>query len=204
MKKSHIALALLLLVPAALVQAGVFLKSDDYEEGEEIVDVFLGPDDYAVMMDDFERRDQDFDWGWALTQGATGKGKIKEKHLKNLGFDIQSYSSVTIAPVENHAGIVKDEELQEIGEAWEAVFDQLGIDVVPQGGELLFESAIVDINREGGGFAFVKIEPFVEFEIRLRDTKNDRDLLLIREQEHNETPEGSAMDIANALVLFFR
>ena len=51
-----------LAVPAHA--ADTFVESDDYKDGEEIVNVFLKADDYRSMVEDIERNGEAFDWGW--------------------------------------------------------------------------------------------------------------------------------------------
>lgn len=195
----------LLILAGAPAQAERFIKSDDYEEGEEIVGVFLTDDDYRIMVDDLERRGQEFDWGWALTAGWE-PGKKTRQEADDLGFDLGDYATVRIPEVENFAGIMKDEELAEVRDAFVLAAEQLGLEVVGTGGaaDLELAVAIVDVNREGGGFGIFKVDPFIEMEIRLRDLGADRNLMLLRHQKHSETPGGSALETANTLVQFFR
>lgn len=224
---------LVLLVGGATAgnAADSFLESDDYKEGEEIVNVFLQEEDYRIMADDFERRGQSFDWGWALTpqwerqagadaeqdgggeekKGLLGRfrgrgGPKLENEPKELAFDVTSYRTVRIPEVENFAGIVSPEELGGIRDAFVLAMEQLGLEVVGggQGADLELAAAVVDVNREGGGFGWIQVEPFIELELRLQEVAGERNLLLIRNQEHADTPERSALEFANQLVLFLR
>lgn len=200
-----LALAALLAGGPASFAADVFIESDDYREGEEITGVFLTDEHYRVMVEDLERRSQDFDWGWVLTAGGS-PDRAHKKKVKDLGFSISDYGTVRVPEVENFAGIVRDEELEEIRDAFVLAAEQLGLEVVGTGGaaDLELAVAIVDVNREGGGFGIFKIDPFIEMEVRLRDLGADRDLILIRHQKHSEEPEGSALETANMLVQFLR
>lgn len=200
-----LAAALLLAGGPAAFAADTFLKSDDYEEGEELTGVFLTDEHYAVMVNDLERRGQGFDWGWVLTPGGS-PDRTHKKEPKELGFSISDYATIRIPEVKNFAGIMKDEELGEVRDAFVLAAEQLGLEVVGTEGEADLELAvaIVDVNREGGGFGIFKVDPFIEMELRLRDLGTDRDLMLLRHQKHSEEPEGSALETANMLVQFLR
>ncbi len=195
----------LVILGGTPAQAKMFIDSDDYEEGEEIVGVFLSDEHYRIMVDDLERRGQEFDWGWALTPGWQPGQKTRQEP-KDLGFDLSDYATVRIPEVENFAGIMKDDELDEVRDAFVLAAEQLGLEVVGTGGAADLELAvgIVDVNREGGGFGIFKIDPFIEMEIRLRELGGDRNLMLLRHQKHSETPGGSALETANTLVQFLR
>ncbi|HSL81810.1 MAG TPA: hypothetical protein VLF66_03485 [Thermoanaerobaculia bacterium] len=198
-------LALLLAAVPAALAADTFIESDDYKEGDEIVGVFLTDGDYRVMVEDLERRGQDFDWGWVLTAGGS-RDKAPKKKVRDLGFAASDYATIRIPAVRNFAGIVRDEELAEIRDAFVLAAQQLGWEVVGTEGAADLELAvgIVDVNREGGGFGIFKIDPFIEMEIRLRDVGHDRDLMLLRHQKHAGDAEGSALQTANMLVQFLR
>jgi hypothetical protein len=200
-----LAAALLLAGGPAAFAADTFIKSEDYEEGEEITGVFLTDEHYGVMVNDLERRGQGFDWGWVLTPGGS-PDRTHKKEPKELGFSISDYATIRIPEVQNFAGIMKDEELAQVRDAYVLAAEQLGLEVVGTGGEADLELAvaIVDVNREGGGFGIFKVDPFIEMELRLRDLAADRDLMLLRHQKHSEDPEGSALETANMLVQFLR
>lgn len=200
-----LAAALLLAGGPAAFAADTFIKSDDYEEGEEITGVFLTDEHYSVMVNDLERRGQGFDWGWVLTPGGS-PDRTHKKEPKELGFSVSDYATIRIPEVQNFAGIMKDEELAQVRDAFVLAAEQLGLEVVGTGGEADLELAvaIVDVNREGGGFGIFKVDPFIEMELRLRDLAADRDLMLLRHQKHSEDPEGSALETANMLVQFLR
>lgn len=200
-----LAAALLLAGGPAAFAADTFIKSEDYEEGEEITGVFLTDEHYGVMVNDLERRGQGFDWGWVLTPGGS-PDRTHKKEPKELGFSISDYATIRIPEVQNFAGIMKDEELAQVRDAYVLAAEQLGLEVVGTGGEADLELAvaIVDVNREGGGFGIFKVDPFIEMELRLRDLAANRDLMLLRHQKHSEDPEGSALETANMLVQFLR
>lgn len=183
----------------------VYTDSDDFKEGEEITGVFLTEEHYRVMVEDLERRGQDFDWGWVLTPGGSADRAPKKK-VRDLGFAVSDYATIRIPEVQNFAGIVKDEELAQVRDAFVLAAEQLGLEVVGTGGEADLELAvaIVDVNREGGGFGIFKVDPFIEMELRLRDLAANRDLMLLRHQKHSKDPEGSALETANMLVQFLR
>ncbi len=222
-----LALSLLVAAPVAHADEETFFQSDDYEEGEEIKNVFLKDAEYRIMIEDLERNGQEFDWGWALTPGWQGAdaAPVEEpqpkrrfgrgggggasnlvQEPKQLGFDITSYGTISISDVENFSGLMSPDELAAVRQAFALGFEQLGLQVVGAGApaDLDLDLALVDINREGGGFGWVQIEPFIEIELRLRDTANDGDLLLIRNQEHGEDAEAAALQYANQLVIFLR
>ena len=221
------ALALVLSLPAAPARADLFIHSDDYKDGEEIVGVFFGDEEYAKMVDDFERNGQQFDWGWALTPGWAQKaataesdqgkkkkgffGRFKnrgpepEQEPKELGFDLADYKTVRVPEVKNFSGIMKDDELASVRESLELAMKQAGLEPVESGpADLELSAAVVDINREGGGFGLIQVDPFIEIEIRLRDLDNDRDLLLLRNQEHGDTPTDAALEYASQIAIFLR
>lgn len=223
------ALALALSLPAVPAHADLFIHSDDYKDGEEIVGVFFGDEEYAKLVDDFERNGQQFDWGWALTpdwesaaaradsdDSAKGKkkgffGRFKkrgpepEQEPKELGFDLADYRTVRVPKVENFSGIMKDDELASVRESLELAMKQVGLEPVESGpADLELSAAVVDINREGGGFGLIQVDPFIEIEVRLHDLKNDRDLLLIRNQKHGDTPTDAALEYASQIAIFLR
>lgn len=195
----------ILVAGSPALAADVYIESDDYREGEELTGVFLTDEHYQVMVEDLERRGQSFDWGWVLTPGGS-PDRAPKKKVKDLGFSVSDYGTIRILEVENFAGIMKDDELAEVRDAFVLAAEQLGLEVVGTGGAADLELAvvIVDVNREGGGFGIFKIDPFIEMELRLRDLGSDRDLMLIRHQKHSEDPEGSALETANMLVQFLR
>ena len=101
---------------------------------------------------------------------------------------------------------MSDDELAEVRQAFVAGFEQLGLQVVAAGApaDLTLGIAMVDLDREGGGFGFIEVDPFLELELRLRDTAKDQDLMLIRHQKHGDELEEAALQYANELVIFLR
>lgn len=192
-----IAIGALFLTAPAHADADLFIESDDYKEGEEVVGKFLTDDDYRVMVEDIERNDIEFDWGWVKSPSK------KPDRPKQLGFDLGSYSTVTVPEVPNHhRGIVSDETPSEVHSALTQVMEQLGLEVVPSGGDLEFSGAIVDYKKGSTNVFFARIDPFIELELRLRDTGSGEDLLLLRHQDHADTPEYGAVEIADKLIRF--
>jgi hypothetical protein len=189
----------------AQAKKDVYADTDDYKDGEEIVDVFFGEAEYSILVEDFERNGEELDWGWALTPEWESGSRKLENEPKQLAFDLSSYSTVRIPEVENFAGIMKDDELASVRESFELAVKQLGLEAVRSGdADLELKAVVVDINRKGGGFGLIKVDPFIEMEVRLRDLGRDRDLLLIRNQEHADTPDDAALDFASQLARFLR
>ena len=229
MTKNRLGLAaasfvLVLATPSAL-HADTFLQSDEYKEGEEVVNVFLKEGDYAIMVEEWMRNGQEFDWAWALTPGWTApsaapaesgggmRGRLRgrsgpklDPRPKQLGFAISDYKTAYVAPVANHAGIVKPEELAQVHDALVQAIGEMGLAPAKSAEEadLVLESALVDLNREGGGFGLIQIQPFIELELRLRDRAGDRDLFLARTQKHAPSAFDAALTLASQVVLVLR
>lgn len=190
-----------LAAPPAHADEDVYSDTDDFKEGEEIVDVFLGIDEYSIMVEDIERNGEELDWGWALT--AAGDRPVQEP--KELGFDLSDFSTVRVPEVENFAGVMKDDELESVREALELAAKQLGLEAVRSGdADLELKAVVVDLSRKNRGFGLIKIDPYIEMEIRLRDLREGRDLLLLRNQEHADTPEDAALEYASQVAKFLR
>lgn len=207
------------------LRADTFLQSDDFKEGEEVVNVFLKEDDYAIMVEEWMRNGQEFDWAWALTPGWAApaaapaesggglRGRLRgrsgpklDARPKQLGFAISDYKSAYVAPVANHAGIVKPEELEQVRDALLQAIGELGLEPAKSAEEadLVLESALVDLGREGGGFGLIQIQPFIELELRLHDRAGDRDLFLARTQKHAPSAFDAALTLASQVVLVLR
>ena len=221
------ALAAVLAVPVALHADDSFLDSDDFKDGEEVVNVFLKEADYAIMVEDFARNGQEFDWAWVLTPGwaqpeaaaapASGGGlrgrlgrrssgpKLDPKP-KQLGFAISDYKTAYVPAVQNFAGIVRDEELAQVHEALVAAVKEMGLTPASNAGsaDLVLEAALVDVGREGGGFGYVQIDPFIELEIRLKERAGDRTLFLARQQKHAPDAFDAALSLASQIALVVR
>lgn len=193
---------LVTLAGAASARAGgdSFLKSDDYKEGEEVVKVFLQDEDYAKMIDDAERNDVDLDWAWV----DTGDGKMKPK-VKQLGFDVRSFGSVTIPEIRSfHKGMVPPEVTASVRENLVKACEHLGLEVVESGGALELGAALVDYKQDSSWTPWGNIKPFIEVEVRLRATEGDRVLALIRQQTHGDGATGAAFNFADQLMRFLQ
>jgi hypothetical protein len=217
------ALLAVLSSPAAL-QAESFLESDDYKEGEEVVNVFLQDDEYAIMVEEWARKGQEFDWAWVLTPGWAApaapaadsgggvRGRLRgrsgpklEAKPKALGFSISDYKTAYVAPVGNFAGIVKPEELAQVQDALEQAIAEMGLQ--PGGADsadLVLESALVDLGREGGGFGLIQVQPFIELELRLRERESGRALFLARTQKHAPDAFDASLTLASQVALVLR
>ena len=229
MTKNRLGLAaasfvLVLATPSAL-RADTFLQSDDFKEGEEVVNVFLKEDDYAIMVEEWMRNGQEFDWAWALTPGWAApaaapaesggglRGRLRgrsgpklDPRPKQLGFAISDFKTAYVAPVANHAGIVKPEELAQVHDALVQAIGEMGLAPAEsaEAADLVLESALVEVNREGGGFGLIQIQPYIEMELRLRDRAGDRDLFLARTQKHAPSAFDAALTLASQVVLVLR
>ena len=228
MSKHRLALAaltaaLLGFAPSAL-RADTFLESDDYKEGEEVVNVFLKEGDYAIMVEEWTRNGQEFDWAWALTPGwaapaaapAEGgglRGRLRgrsgpklDARPKQLGFALSDYKTVYVAPVANHAGIVKPEELEQVHDALLQAVAEMGLAPAASAADadLVLESALVEVNREGGGFGLIQVQPYLELELRLKERAGDRNLFLARTQKHAPNAFDAALTLASQVVLVLR
>lgn len=65
---SHLALLFLLLPRQVASADDTFYTSDEYRDGEAgVVNVFLHEPEYRLMVEDIERNDAGFDWGWVRT-----------------------------------------------------------------------------------------------------------------------------------------
>lgn len=214
-------LILALALPASA--ADYFVNSDDYKDGEEIVNVFLKEADYRLMVEDIQRNGEEFDWGWVKVAGATvapaaedeskKKGLLKKfsrgggpdvSNPRQLGFDLSSYKTVSIPEVKNFSGVVPQHLPGEVRDAFVQAAQTLGLEVVKGKGDLELEVAIVDIKRDSTYIYFANVQPFIELEMRLRDAKTGENLMLLRNQAHSDTPADAAMNYASSLVKFLR
>jgi hypothetical protein len=218
-------LLILPLIASPLHAQDTYIDSDDYKDGEEIVNVFFHEPEYRLMVEDIERNDESFDWGWVKTAQATAenppptdgkKGRFSRllSHLPKpgrmnpaepgaLGFDLHSYKTVSIS-VQSFAGLVKPATLDAVREAFTLAAQQLGLAVVKEGADLELGVAIVDIKRDSTYAYVATIEPFIELEMRLRDVHKGENLILIRNQAHSTTPEDAAFRYADVLIKFLR
>jgi hypothetical protein len=222
-KPFAIAFAVLLAAPLAL-QADTFAESDDFKEGEEVVSVFLKEPEYSIMVEEFMRNGQEFDWGWALTPGWAApaaaaesggglRGRLRgrsgpklDPSPRELGFKLTDYKTVHVPAVQNFAGVVRPEELEQVHEALLEAVKEMGLQAVnsADSADLLLETALVDVNRDGGGFGYIQIDPFIELEIRLRERATSRDLFLARTQKHSSDAFDASLALASQLALVLR
>lgn len=200
-----------------------FIESDDYTDGNEIVNVFLKEADYRLMVEDIERNAEAFDWGWVKTAAApeaapeqqkTGKlGRLLRLPRRGpnpaepgaLGFDLHTYKIVSVS-VQNFAGVVQPSTITAVREAFALAAGEMGLMVAPEGAQADLELgvAIVDLKRDTTYVYFANVDPFIELEVRLRDGRAGENLVLLRNQSHSTTPEDAALNYANALVKFLR
>lgn len=223
--------AIVLLCPVGPAWAGeIFLESDEYEDGEEIVDVFLTAREYAVMVEDIERNGETFDWGWVRTPGGPEPGVAQRAEEqpkrglrellprrsrglvdepKELGFDLRQARTIAIAPLWNHAGLLDEAELQALREPFVRLGRQLGLEVVddPADADLALGIALVDISRDARTVPFpvaIRVEPSVTLELRLIDLRLQTDLILLRNRSHAADVEAAALRYASNLLTFLR
>jgi hypothetical protein len=223
MKITH-AMVSLLLIPLPLLAQDTYADSDDFKERTEVVNVFLHESEYRLMVEDIERNDEEFDWGWVKTSQAQPQSAPAAEEKKGrfarlrsrlprrgpdptkpgaLGFDLRSYGKVSLS-VQNFAGVVPEKTLAAVREAFTLAAQQLGLAVVKDGAPLELGIAVVDIKRDSTYAYVATIEPFIELEVRLRDAKTGENLVLIRNQAHSTTPEDAAFRYADVLVKFLR
>lgn len=213
------------LLSAGSVQAAeYFNESDDYKDGEEIVNVFLKEDSYRLMVEDIERNGETFDWGWVKVAGAEpaaaeepkkgglmgklkggrGGGRGNPAEPKNLGFSFSNYKTVSIPKVQNFAGMVPAETPVKVRDGFVQAMETLGLQVVEGNADLTLELAIVDLKRDSTYIYFANVDPFIELELRLRDNAAGENLILLRNQAHANSPEDAAFEYANTLLKFLR
>jgi hypothetical protein len=211
----------------------VLLESDVYEEGEEVVGVFLGPPHYAVMVEDIERNGQTMDWGWVRTpagpspedplaavdpanqrgwrkivkRGSRAMGLVDKP--RQLGFNWASYRTIAVAPLANYAGLLTDEEVAALREPFVMLGTQLGFEVVenPAEADLLLGVALVDISRDARTVPFpvaIRIEPSLTLELQILERATQSDLVLIRNRAHSTDIQAAALRYANLLLMFLR
>lgn len=216
------------LVAALLAAAGTpawagdyFIESDDYKDGEEIVNVFLKADDYRMMIEDIERNGETFDWGWVKTAESAaqpaaddkkglkrfrGRGGANPAEPKNLGFALSSYKTVSIPKVENHSGLIPPGVPDEVRESFAMAMKEAGLTVVDEGkkADLELKVAIVDYKSDSTYIYFANLDPFIELELRLRDVAAGENLILLRNQAHSSTPSSAALNYASTLLKFLR
>ncbi|MBZ0173332.1 MAG: hypothetical protein K8E66_13185 [Phycisphaerales bacterium] len=222
-------LTLLLRVPLAGTARGAdsFLESDDFEEGESIVGVFLVEDDYRIMVEDIERNDTSFDWGWVLTPGFQDSGApppdTRHKALRwiprksaqklvqqprQLGFDLRDYRTIYIPPVENFAGIMKEELLVSVRDSFiegAKMFDLEVVTTRPSSG-LELRLATLDQMRDVANVPVygIRVQPFLLLELQLIDLETNQKLVLLRNRKHGNSVAEAALNFADDFVKFLR
>lgn len=227
-------LAVLLLLGAVPALADdYFIQSDEYKEGEEIVGKFLTDADYAIMIEEITRNGEELDWGWVKTPGYVAastsasasasaapappakKGMFKRgggkasgpktvREPKELGFDLKSYKTVYIAPVQNFYGLKEQSYSDKTRESFGLAMEALGFKVVNSAAnaDLELGMAIVDVKNEGTFAVVARIDPFIEIELRLKDRKTGENLVLLRNQSHSNTPLEAAHRFATVFAHF--
>jgi hypothetical protein len=176
-----------------------FLKSDDHDD--ELVGRFLTDTDYALMVDDLERNDAEFDWGWVATESG------KPKKTKQLAFRLSDYHTVAIPPVQDFSSSLSPDLAEKVRGDFEQAVKALGLQLVPPdttAADLELGIAIIDLKREKTYAYVAMIDPYIKLEVRLRDRAAGKNLLLLRNRAHSETPEDAALRYAGELVKFLR
>lgn len=205
-----------------------FIESDDYTENEEVTGTFLEAEDYSIMIESLERNGVEFDWGWARTPGwgEVAPPPPPEKGVKKLlgrfkrsgpktvqaprelDFEIKSYATAYVAPVQNSAGIIDRELPAIIQDYFNRAFEEYGLKPVqsPDEADLELGLAIVDLDGSTTHVPVynIRVQPSIELELRLRDRRTGRNLLLIRNQSHSDSAADAALRYANQLVQFLR
>ena len=181
--------------------AETYLDSDDYHDGDEIVGRFLNDADYGLMVEDVERHDTELDWTWVeLAEGST------LKHPTELGFNLSKYGKVRVLPVKNESLKVAPGVETAVRDAFVQAVGLLGLTVAGDGEPAPLELgvAVVDYKADKTYAYVAMIDPFIELEGRLRDTRTGKTLYLFRTQENGTTPAVAAADIASDVARFLR
>ena len=200
--------------------AEYFVETDDYKEGEEIVNVFLKEPDYRLMVEDISRNGETFDWGWVKTADAQAAEPSEKKGLmgkmrrgggrgnpaepKNLGFSLGSYKTVSIPKVSNFSGMIPPDTPDKIRASFVQAMETAGLKVTDGAGDLELEVAIVDYKQDSTNIVIGRVDPFIELEMRLREKASGENLMLLRSQSHSNTPEDAAFNYASTLLKFLR
>ena len=95
---------------------------------------------------------------------------------------------------------------EEVGKYFAAALERLGLTVVGENAKADLELGvgIVDYKADKTYAYVAMIDPFIELEVRLRDLRAGRDLVLIRNQDHGNTPLEGAGDTAASLMLLLQ
>jgi len=186
-----------------------------------VVGKFLHDEDYKLMVDDIERNDVSFDWGWAATPKPKAEPQTSKRHHwwhrhsssgedpsepDKLAFDIHSYKTVYIPKVPNLSGSISPGLAEKVHKDFVLAAKQMGLEVVSSksGADLELGVAIVDLKRDPT-FAYVAtIQPFIKLEVKLQDIKHGKTLLLLRNRSHSNSPADAALDYASDMVKFLQ
>lgn len=173
-----------------------FIQSDDYKDGEEVVGKFLQDDDYKIMTEEFERNDQEFDWGWAKAQ--------KPAKPKNLLFDVKTIKTVAIPKPQNFAGLIANNLVDPVAENAKLFAQEMGWTVVAEGeaADAELAMAIVDAKADRTYAVVAMVDPFIELEVRL--TIGGEKVLLIRNQAHSNSPADASLKFMDELAKFLK
>ncbi len=178
-----------------------YLRSDEYQEGEEITNVYFKEPEYALIREEFEYRGMEFDWAWF--KGSYGGRRGKQ--FLGPSFNISDYSTARVVIAGNFSPSLEDGLEEGVKGYFVKAFERLGLTVTEAGtADLELGIAIVDYKSDQT-YAFVAmIDPFIELEVRLRDMRAGEDLVLIRNQDHNSTPLEGAGDTAAYLMAMLK
>jgi hypothetical protein len=202
-----------------------FLESDEIEEGEAIVNVFLKDPDYALMLEDVERNGVELDWAWVLTPApppveasgtAAPRGRLRRIFRSRspkldprvLGFDLSQARTVNVPSVQNFAGVFPPDQLEMIRNSLLEAMRTLGLEppADPTTADLELGIALVDHLRSQVDVPVygIRVQPHIELELRLRDRRSDENLLLARHRKHGGNHQEAALNFADDLVRFLR
>lgn len=192
------------LLPAgagAALAADTYVKSDDYKDGEEVVNVFFRDAEYSRIYEDLERNGSELDWAWVKHDGR------RPDKVGTLGFSLGDYQTVRIAPVINKADEILPGIEDDVVRAFTLGFERAGLQVVsdPKGAaDLEVQLAIVDLNTSSTYIYFTTVDPFIEMEMKLVDLKSGEELMLVRHQAHGGDAGAAAGSYAGDVFKFLR
>ncbi len=179
------------------------------------------------MVEDIQRNDTAFDWGWVLTPGFQDSGPppadTRHKALRwiprrntqqlvqeprQLGFDLNDYRTIYIPPVENFAGIMKEDLLASIRDSFIEGVKMFGLEVVTtrQSSGLELRLATLDQMRDVANVPVygIRVQPFLLLELQLIDLETNQKLVLLRNRKHGNSVAEAALNFADDLVKFLR
>lgn len=203
----------------------VFLETDTYKERDGVMGVFLGDAEYALIVEDFERNDVSFDYGWVRTpefDQPAAEPEGKKNFLKRFGsrrpkriqeprqfaFNVADLGPVYVPPIQNFAGIFKGDQLEQFRAAFLQAVEALGLAVTENRDEAASELglAVLDQMRSQANVPVwgIQIKPFLLIELRWLDLASGENLLLLRNRKHGGDVEEAAMNFADDLVMFLR